>query len=183
MSKALGHLQIEELRLQPGQEWPVAPGSWRFARVQGGAAYWLGEHRTRSLAGGELIVLSPKIQGSIRASQINEVVLHTFSFLPDLLCGFFTLAERHYFETTCAVSFAEAEFFPSTHLAARQFAGLIVDPEEPPSLARRAELLGLVVSIFSGGMARHRPPVTRQMSAQHRFHELISKMPDTELIN
>jgi hemolysin activation/secretion protein/AraC-like DNA-binding protein len=183
MTQILGHLQIEEVRLQPGQEWPGATGAWRFARVQSGAAYWLGPDRTRSLAGGELIVAGPKIQGSVRASQINEVVLHTFNFLPDLLCGFFTLAERHFFETAGAGAFAGVEFLPSTHPATRQFAELIAEPEPQPSLTRRAELLGLVVSFFSGGMARHRPPVARNMTAEHRFQQLISKMPDTELIN
>ena len=88
MSQLLGHLQIEKIGLPPGQEWIIAAGAWRFARVQSGAAYWLDAGRTRPLAEGELLVLGPKIQGSVRASQINEVVLHSFNFLPELLGGF-----------------------------------------------------------------------------------------------
>ena len=183
MNQPLSQLLIEQIRLQPGQEWPVAGGAWRFARVQSGAAYWLGAERTRSLAEGELIVFGPKVQGSVRASQISEVVLHTFHFAPDLLSGFFTMAERHFFETAAANQFCEAQFLPSTHPAVQQLAEILAAPDESQTLIHRAELLALIVSIFNGELSRHRLPAPRSMSAEFRFQQLISKMPDTEFIN
>jgi hemolysin activation/secretion protein/AraC-like DNA-binding protein len=183
MNQTLSQLLIDEIKLQPGQEWPVAGGSWRFARVHSGAAYWLGADRMRALAESEMIVLGPKIQGSIRASQISEVVLHAFNFAPDMLPGFFTMAERHFFETAAAKNFSEAQFLPSTHPAVQQLAEILAEPDEQQSLIHRAELLALVVSIFNGELARHRLPAPRSMSAEFRFQQLISKMPDTEFIN
>ncbi len=179
----LGHLQIEEIRLQPGQEHRAAAGSWRFVFVQNGAAYWLQADRTRPLEEGEMMVLSPGIGGSVRASQINEVVLHTFSFLPELLGGFFTLAERHFFETKVAGNLTDARFLPPAHPATRRLAAIAGNSEGRQPLVRRAELLGLAVSIFNSGLARLRLPVTRALSARHRFQQLISTMPDTELVN
>ncbi len=183
MTQTLGHLQIETVRLHPGQEHPAAAGSWRFVYVQSGAAYWLQADRSRPLAEGELVVLSPDIAGSVRASQINDVALHTFSFMPELLGGFFTLAERHFFETKIAGNFPDAHVLPSTHPAARQLAAIIVSAEEPQPLVRRAALLGLAVSFFNSGRARLHLPAPRALSARHRFQQLISRMPDTDLVN
>lgn len=73
---ALVHLRTEEIRLQPGEEWMDGRSMWRFLRVDSGAAYWLGEPRTRALAEGELAVIPPGAKGVVRASQLNEVVLH-----------------------------------------------------------------------------------------------------------
>lgn len=183
MSQLLGHLQIEETSLPPGQEWIVVAGAWRFARVQSGAAYWLDASLTRPLVAGELLVLGPKIQGSVRASQINEVVLHSFNFLPELLGGFFTLAERHHFDTADAGAYATARFLPATHPAARHFAEVVSGSGELQTLRNRVASLGLVVAILGGGLRRARPLKLRATSAQHRFQQLISLLPDTELIH
>lgn len=183
MVRALSHLQIEEIRLLPGQEWPGAAGAWRFVRVQAGAAYWVGAECNRSLSAGEMVVAGPRIQGGVRASQINEVRLHAFHFLPDLLAGFFTLAERHFFEKAGDGRFTSVLFLPSTHPVTWRLAALLDDPEKLPTPARRAELLGLAVSVFSGDLAQQRPPASRALSAHHRFQQLIVRMTGGELIN
>ena len=76
MPSTLGHLQIEAVRLHPGQEHLAAAGSWRFVLVQSGAAYWLDGERTRPLDVGEMLVLGPKINASIRQAETQECAPH-----------------------------------------------------------------------------------------------------------
>jgi len=180
---SLAHLVIEEVRLQPGQEWVGAtPQVWRFACVQAGAAYWLGLPKTRAIAEGEMLILPPEVRGIIRASQLNEVSLLTFTFAPELLTGLFNLTERHFFEHGAADD-AEVQFLPSTHPATKRLILLASLGPGRGSLSRRVEGLGVVAAVFDDELARHHPPETLGASASSRFEELITQMPDTEFIN
>ncbi len=180
---ALAHLVLEELRLQPGQEWNGAPPrAWRFAFLQTGAAYWLGPPKTRCIAEGELLVLPPEVRGSIRASQLNEVLLLTFSFAPDLLAGLFNLSERHFFEHKASES-PQVSFLPSTHAATKRFMHLTSGAGGHGSLLRRVEALGVVAAVFNEELAKHHPLESLSPSASRRFEELIAQLPDGEFVN
>jgi AraC-like DNA-binding protein len=180
MTPSIGHLFIEKHRLEPAEELPITPGAWRFVRVQSGAAYWIGENCTRPAAEGELIVLNPISQGCVRASLIGEVTLHRFHFVSEVLCGFFTLAERQFFETAGNHDSAEPQFFPSTHPTVRRFSEIIAEDHSQDSPVRRAELLTLVLSFLSGEMTRLPPVIAGAISAESRFQEIIARMPDVE---
>jgi AraC-like DNA-binding protein len=180
--KPLAHLEIEEVRVPAGHEWVDTAPVWRFVRVETGAAYWLGEERARSLAEGEMLVVAPQIKFVIRASQISEVMLHGFCFASDLLWGFFTVAEQHWLET-CQNSFDQVRFLPSTHPITRRFAALAAVAATSPGLSYRAEVLGLVASVFDQDMVVQKPPETSSTAALHRFQQLIAHMPASELIN
>ena len=179
--KTLGHLLIEEIKLQPGHEWMDASGAWHFVRVHRGAAYWLGAAETRPLVEGEMLVVAPDASGSVRASQIGEVVLHGFSFAPHLLCGFFTLAEGHFFETVAGKS-GKIRFLPSTHPATQRFTAIAAHAARH-NLSERAGVLEIVTAVFDDEMARHRPPASLSTTALSRFKQLITQMPDAEIIN
>jgi len=179
--KIAAHLRMEETKLPPGQEWTDAAAVWRFMQVREGSAYWLGDARPRALAEGELLILAPAVRGLIHASQLNPVVLRGFFFAPDLLCGFFTLAERHFFETNAARP-SPARFVPSTHPVAQAFTE-IARRFEPQTLSGRAAALGIVAALFDEEIAGHRVPESGGTSALHRFQQLIARMPDLEMIN
>ncbi len=181
--KTLVHLHVEEILLLPGQEWMDAAAAWHLVRVTRGAAYWLGPGRSRSLVEGEVLVIPPAAEGLVRASQINEVLLHGFNFAPDLLCGFLTLTERHYFEQVSGQPPGEVRFLPTTHAAAERFAALAAAAPAARGLARRVETLNILAAVFDEEIARHRMPASRSTSAGHRFVQLITRMPDLELIN
>ena len=156
--RSLGHLQIHEIKLAPGQEHQEAAGGWRFLRIASGAAYWLDNVHPRALAEREMLILPPVVQGLIRASQINHVILHQFNFAPDLLCGFFTLAERQFFETRRAQVTQGLQVMPSTHPVTQKFAALAASEPEQCGLAQRTELLSLVAAVFDKEMGRFRRP-------------------------
>jgi AraC-like DNA-binding protein len=177
-----GHLRIEALTLQPGQEWLNGAGGWLFLRLACGAAYWLGEPRTRSLVEGELLVIPPKARGVVRASQINEVVLHGFSFSPELLWGVFSLDERRRFEL-CSEGPTLPRFLPSTHPAAQRLATLVQREEQYGMLTQRAEAFAIFAAVFDEQLDPPRPPASPGPSARHRFQQLVAQMPDVEMIH
>lgn len=176
-----GHLRIQAIQLASGQEWEDAVCAWRFLRVDRGSAYWLDATRPRALNPGEVLVAGPHGRAVVRASQINEVVLHGFYFDPELLCGFFTVAERGRFEQNNAAD--SAHFFPSTHPLAQNFGSLAARTEAQAELAIRVDVLGLAITFFAQGILRPQAIPQNTISAHWRFQKIISEMPDLELIN
>lgn len=181
--KTLGHLLLQDIKLSAGQEWSDEGEAWRFVRLEHGAAYWLGVPKPRCLVEGELLVIPPGTVGVVRASQLNEVLLHGFGFTPDLLCGLLTLAERRFFERGAPSRQSEVQFLPSTHPATQRFAALAAATLGRDSLGQRLEALGIVVALFDQDLAQHQPPDALGTSVAHRFEQLIAQMPDTELIH
>jgi AraC-like DNA-binding protein len=176
----LAHLRIETMNLLPGQEWTDGGSTWRFVRVSKGSAYWLDSARPRALAEGELVVIAPRHQAIVRASQIGEVVLHRFCFAPDLLCGFFSVAERGFLDGGAGFD-GPVWFLPSTHGLGQRFAALANHTDPWSDTERRAAVLGLVAAFVSEAMSQgHR---SARGTAQERFDQLISEMPDLELIS
>jgi AraC-like DNA-binding protein len=176
------HLRILEVALAPGEEWTDANHEWRFLRVASGAAYWLEKPRPRSVAEREMLVLAPAAAAILRASRLNQVVFHHFSFEPEMLLGFFSLAERRSLEKRSAAEPDSVQFLPSTHPTTRHFAELVARCGARPALTERAEVLCLVTSFFSNSPESHPPPAATQAATQSRFEQIIPPMPDLELI-
>ena len=174
---------MEETKLPPGQEWSSDAAAWRFVRVSDGAAYWLDPVKPRALSAGEVLVLAPAVRALVRASQLNTVVLHGFAFLPELLCGFLTLAERRFFESPTPGTAGAANFLPTTHPLAERFAVLVTGGEARQGLVYRAEVLGWVAAFFSEFLASADVHPESAQSARDRFLRIICQMPDLEVIH
>jgi AraC-like DNA-binding protein len=177
-----GHLRLEQLLLEPGGEWTDESPAWRFVRLSKGEAYWLVATKPRVATAGELMVSAPSLKLNIRASQLGAAVLDAFSFCPGLLCGFFTLAERQLLENQAARTLDPIQFLPSTHPLSQGLAVLGDRRHTPNELVQRGELLVLALLFFSRAM-----PVVEQTEghgapAHDRFEQIISHMPDMELI-
>jgi AraC-like DNA-binding protein len=177
-----GHLLLGELKLAPAEEWLDQDLSWRFLRLSAGAAYWLDPARPRAVNEGEMVIVAPGIKSVIRASQLNQVVLHGFTFVPELLCGLFTLAERHFIDNAQREAVQPVRFLPSTHHLTRHLAGYLAEHQASPPLTGRVVLLGLVVAFFSEQMPGPDPPLLHHLPTQQRFNEIISVMPELEFI-
>jgi AraC-like DNA-binding protein len=179
--KAPAHLRIEEIRLPPGQEWTNDEAGYRFVCVSSGSAYWLDPAKPRAFSEGELAVVAPSLPAVVRASQLNEVVLHWFRFAPDLLSGFFTLAERQLFEIQPTAG-NRIQFLPSTHPLTQRLRAVVSRRQSNQELLERTEVLGLVAAFFTDEI-KNLPATDRlPTSAGHRFHQIISQMPELELI-
>ena len=176
-----GHLCLEEVRLSPSMEWTDSSLAWRFVRVSQGSAYWLSSALTRQLAVGDVVVASPKATGTLRASQLGEVRLHGFYFRPEWFSGFFTLAERHYFETMAVRTKPPVQILPADHPVGRQYAALVEQNPVGNDLFQRCRVLDILAGFFGDDLKRQRPPATPSTCAFKRFQQLIEHMSDQEI--
>src|SRR6266536_507553 len=177
------HLFLDEINLPPASEWSDNSPGWRFLRLSRGVAYWLSPSANKQLSEGEVVVISPSGEGSVRASQLSQAQFHCFQFCPELLGGFLTLSERHSLESAVTRNRPAVQFVPSGHPVAQQFAELVVHPPLCNGLFQRCEALYLAATFFAEDLTRHKPPQAKSTFALHRFRELIQQMPDKEILN
>ena len=92
------HLAMQGVALPPGEEWkPQLPG-WLFIQVRSGMGYCLEKQSNLELPTGAVLVLSPKIEADIRASQLGGMNLSFFRVVPELLSGLMTQGEQTFFD-------------------------------------------------------------------------------------
>jgi AraC-like DNA-binding protein len=175
-------LEIQAVRLGPGQEWGPEPDQWRFVFLESGTAYWLEAGKPRELAGGELLVLSPSAQGPVRASQLGEVMLQWFGFRPDGFLGFLTMRERQWIENSATEAVGPVGWLPSTHPICRQMWALFNSGNVDGDLVARAKALVLTLSVFSQFIPQSYKQLGSGGGAKERFEEIIARMPDSEFI-
>jgi AraC-like DNA-binding protein len=177
-----GHLHIEPITLAPAQEWIGPPGRWRFIKISEGEAYYIEPSASRELSAGGLLVLPPETRGTIRASRLNKVVLHLFTFDPNLLCGFFTLEEREYLKQATETADLKPSFLAADHPVSLAMAVVLNAQPTVQDMITRGETLILALKILGGLMSvlPASPEVTR--SAHDRFQQLVSGMTDVILI-
>jgi AraC-like DNA-binding protein len=178
--KTFGHLLIEQVTVEVGQEWMDTASAWHFVNVTQGVAYWRGDDGTRGLAEGETLLIPPAAKGAVRASQIGRVILHAFNFAPEQLCGFLTLSERHFFETS-GRALRKVVFLAPTHPVAHRFAAFQQRGSTAQNLSQRAALLLLAATVFERYVPQPSPaPVNT--SCQRRFQRIIAELPEGEMI-
>lgn len=175
-------LELESIRLNPGQEWSNQPNQWRFVLLQFGNAYWLEAAHPRELAPGELLLISPPSQGVVRASQLGEAMLHWFSFRLDALLGFLSVAERDWMEKSATAAVGSVSCLPSTHPLAQEMATLCDEVHVECRPVERAKALVLAVRLLTQSMPSHAAGLRHGGAARERFEEIVGRMPDAELI-
>jgi AraC-like DNA-binding protein len=176
------HLSLEQIKLAPSEEWLDEHNAWRFVRLRTGAAYWMDRTSPRGITPGELLVLPPGAKALIRASQLGEAILDMFGFAADLLLGLFTLEDRQALQLRGLKVSSVAQFLPTTHPASRRFAGLLETRASAEPLLERIELLHLALAFLCDGLERRQITPPARQSVRERFQEIVSRMPDLEII-
>lgn len=177
-----GNLILESAHLAPGHEWVDQGPGWHFLLIGAGEGYWLSPHGNRNVSAGEIIVTSIACFGALRASTLNTVDLYSFSFCPDRMLGFFTLAERSELEKNLHDRTSQARFVPSTHPLATRYAILTKTMPAGGGMQNRAELLSIAAGVLM--IAPLLPPDPRKLaiSARARFEQLILALSDVEFV-
>ncbi|HWD17652.1 MAG TPA: helix-turn-helix domain-containing protein [Verrucomicrobiae bacterium] len=176
------HLTLGEIIVQPGAEWPNQTG-WRLARLAEGHGYWVDRGDIRELEKGQLLVIPPRSQGALRASQLSPIRLQYFDWRPELLTGILTLPERHFFAAAGAASIPLRTLRADGEIA-RHFEELAADHAERPALAGRCRMLQLIAETFSAEINRAAPPAAPGGAcAADRFQELLAGFTDSEILD
>jgi len=180
---SVAHLLIQEFTLAPGDEWTSQVANWWFLHISAGESYWLGPEKARSLSAGEALIIAPAVSAVIRASQLTETTIKGFTFVPEDLLGLLTLAERNSFETELATNSEPVRFLPPAHPVTRQLSALLPAPPGCDALRQRAQALAIVAAAFDSKAPLPQPSAGLGTSARQRFRQLVSEMPEVELIH
>lgn len=181
--KYQGHLHLHEVTLDPGGEWFPALTGWCFLRLKAGEGYWLGRAVRQSVNTGDLLTLSPQRDGSFRASRLGPVTLQCFGFCPELLPGFLTLEERHYFEQILPQTVAPVQRLGASHPVVRQLASVCAAAGAGQELATRCRLLEWAATLLGSQVPRPRGDDGAFLSSGRRIRLLMSQWTETEILN
>ncbi len=179
--KLLTHLFINECELTPGSEWRDASPGWKIVLVNKGFLYWIARAEVRELQAGDVLVIGPSVDGLLRASQISAATLHYFNFQPEHLVGLMSLSERLSLEAIAQTP--QTRIIPANSDVAKEFADLVRNSGPRRSFFYRCRILHLVAMIFGNAMPNVAQPKTNVATTLLRFEEIISRIPDADLIN
>ena len=173
-------LLTEEL-LPSGEERACAcpAEGWQFCLASEGVVYWLSQSVARELNPGELLVCGPGVNGSLRASQINDARIRCFCFNPSSLVGVLSVAER---VEVSRLGQGVVEILPATHPAAQMIAQAPLPESGDPHLVGRAELLHAALLALAGKLRKTNGVRRHAASAEQRLHDLLANAPDGEFL-
>src|SRR5271168_536487 len=92
------HLTIREFCIPQSEEWTPRAAGWSVIQIRRGTGYYLQPQRNRELEAGAVLLTAGGAQGSLRASQLGELCLNSFSVMPTRLAGLITLSEQNSLE-------------------------------------------------------------------------------------
>lgn len=172
------HLCLTEVSISAGKEWSHDAGAWTLARVLQGRGYWLGNGGPTEVEAGQGLVIPPGPCGAFRASQIGDVALEFFSWMPELLAGVLSATERQFFETqkaARALRILPAAAIPEA--LSRRPAGA------EGALARRLRLLQCLAEVFGPDLPSAAARQSLSPSAAQRFETLMNQLTESELMD
>lgn len=178
--KLLTHLFINESELAPGAEWKDSSPGWKIVLVSKGFFYWIARAEIRELQTGDVLIIGPSVDGVLRASQISPATLHFFYFRPEHLVGLMSLSERLSLEAFAQT--AQTRIIPASHPVAKDF-GSLANTSKRRSFFYRCRILHLVAIIFGDALPNANPPRSNVTTTLARFEDIISRIPDADLIN
>ena len=179
--KLLTHLSINETSLVPSAEWKDATPGWKIVLITEGFLYWIAPSEVHELKPKDVIVIGPAMEGTLRVSQICPASFCFFYFRPEHLVGLMSLSERLSLEAFAKT--ARERIIPANDPISKAFAEIVSDLSKRRSFFYRCNVLHLVAMIFGDALpiapiAKNQVPTTML-----RFEEIISRIPDADLIN
>lgn len=172
---------MNECELPPGSEWKDPSTGWKIVLITKGFFYWIAKPEARELQTGDVLVIGPGSAGVLRASQISSGGLHFFYFDPEHLVGLMSLSERLSLETFAQT--AQTRIIPADEPVAREFVELVQSMSQRRNFFYRCRILNLVAMIFGDAVPSVTLPRTNVATTLLRFEEIISRIPDSDLIN
>lgn len=161
----------------------MSGSGWRFVRVEQGQAYWRSQSVAMELAPHDLLVVPPQAVGMLRASQLGPVVLQHFQFRPELLAGLLTLSEMATLAPVERRAAAVPRHLPSAHGMAHSLEAIIGGTRFENTFHQRCRLLEFASSVLAGEVAIPPEEPVRRCQAQERFREILTQMPESEILS
>jgi AraC-like DNA-binding protein len=177
------HLVMQGISLSPGAEWRPQSTGWLFIQVRSGIGYCLEKHLNMELTTGAVLVLSQKLDVSIRASQLDGMNLSFFRVVPELLTGLISLGEQPFFqsaETRCELSH---QLLAPDHPVSIKFKELHADRNRRDFLLR-LKMLELFAQAFGEGLQEYAvAEVNTPLDARERLRQFLGQTLASEWLN
>lgn len=169
------HLTIRKFSILHGKEWFPGPSDWSLIQVEIGMGYWLHGQTSVDLEAGTVILVSAGARGHIRSSQLNSMLVHSYSVIPSRLSGLITLNEQDFLKNaTSQKELAFQVFSPSSPIAAR--VGELRASGNLNGLLFRLKLLEVFVEIFEKKLDQTAPP-QESNDARDRLRAFLATAP------
>ena len=153
-----------------------------FVHVASGVGYWMQPGKNLELAGGSTLIFSHAIQGTIRASQLGQIVVHLFQVQPERLAGVVTLAEKQSLQTAAERDGLNFRFLPFTDPVSEEFAE-ICRRGNGSSLRVRLQLLELFIRAFDKGLGRSKTEPAVDPGAKGRLAAFLKQMTESAMLD
>lgn len=176
----LTQLWLKESELAPGAEWREPGPEWQIVLAVRGHLYWIGREKVHELQPGEVLVLGPAADGVLRASQINRAQIIHFQFQPEALRGVISLQDLQ-----VSPAFAQpglVRILKARDRAAQEFTA-IAARKNGRGFLQQCRVLNLLASIFGESLAENIRPAVAPSSTVTRFEEILSRIPEEDLIH
>ena len=175
------HLVVREACLSPGGEWQRQPSAWAFVHFTDGVGYWLSARKALELSTGSVLVLSPSLGGTIRASQISPAHIHFFTVEPWLLIGLVTLGERSVLEEVADKPELSFQLIAGSEPIAERFRQLL--SERRNRLRLRLQLLQLFLDSLGQTLEREASAKKVGLDAKTRLEAYLKTLPEWGLVD
>ena len=176
------HLAIREFPVPQGAEWlpRLSLSGWSLIRVRSGTGDWLQAQSSRELEAGMVLLVADHVQGSIRASQLGDLSLYSFSVIPARLSGLITLGEQDFLKTAAARKEFSLQIFPPLNPVAVKMSELY-ESRKSGGLLFRLKLLQLFAEVF-GNELEQAVSNYETSDAKERLRMYLRETPPDELL-
>ena len=175
------HLVVSEISLRQGTEWVPPSLGWCFVHVTRGVGYWLHPKGNHELATGAAVLFSDRIQGTIRASQVADVLIQYFKLQPERLTGLLTLSEQQFLQNAAAVESQAIRIFRTNDALAEHFRKACETAKEN-NFRQRLQLLDLFVHAFGNELPQRIAGPGPAMDAKARLVQILNQTTIAELL-
>ena len=174
-------LVVNELVLPPGGEWsPRFPG-WLVIHVSAGVGYWLHPRKNCELQPGAVVLLSDRVQGCVRASQVGELRLHFFRTDPARLTGMVTMADQMLLKTAAGDEKLSLRLLSPGAQFSDKLKELGLE-QARNTFPTRVQLLQLFLEVFGGRFPQPQTGLAGVFDAKERLRQRLNQTPVSDLL-
>ena len=174
-------LTIRNLSVLPGGEWQPPASGWSLVQVSNGNGYCLQSQGSVELETGAVLAVAGQAGTIIRASQLGEMSLRTFSVTPSRLTGLITFGEQDFLKSLAVRNEDAIRVFPPQSPAALTMKELCAAKRQA-GLMFRIRLLQLFVEALGCELEPPAPAQQEIPAAKERLRALLRIAPPDELV-
>ena len=175
------HLVINGITLPKSGEWRPRFRGWSFIHIRSGDSYWQDPGGAREFSAGYSLVLAAESTGSLRASQLGEVVIAYFCMEPEKLTGLLSLSEQQSLKMAAARESYAPRILPPNDPLAGRFRNICVE-NNPATFSARLKLLQFFFDLLECESMEDLVESTPELDGRERLRNSLKQMAASEFV-